>query len=125
MTIPTSDAPGPAPGDDNAPLHNYTHMPTHMRGSFSVEDMRMAEMAPPFAFTKGCPVMKIPGGAWRAEYPEARRFETMLFDLENDPHQQRSIDDSRTERMMIDHLVRLMKENDAPAEQFQRLGLQP
>jgi len=24
---------------------------------------------------------------------------------------------------MIDHLVRLMKENDAPAEQYERLGL--
>jgi len=114
-----------APTDDDAPLYNYTHMPTHMRNSFSVEEMRTAEMAPPFEFTKGCPVMKIAGGPWRAEYPEARRFETMLFDLENDPHQQRSIDDSRIERMMIDHLVRLMKENDAPAEQFQRLGLQP
>ncbi len=27
------------------------------------------------------------------------------------------------EKMMIDHLVRLMKENDSPKEQFERLGL--
>ena len=27
------------------------------------------------------------------------------------------------EQMMIEHLVRLMKENDAPPEQFERLGL--
>ncbi len=110
---------------ENEPLYQYTQMPTHMRGTFSVAEMRTAEMAAPFSFTKGTPVMKIRGvGSWFKRYEEARSLETMLFDLQEDPHQQECVKDTTIERMMIDHLVRLMKENDAPVEQFQRLGLQ-
>ena len=35
------------------------------------------------------------------------------------------MDDPDVEQMMTEHLVRLMKENDAPPEQFERLGLRP
>jgi hypothetical protein len=48
---------------------------------------------------------------------------TMLFDLEKDPAQQTPIDDPNPQRMMIDHLVRLMRQCHAPHEQLQRLGL--
>jgi len=105
--------------DDNGPLFNYTHMPTHMRGLFSVETMRQAELAKPFEFTKGCPTMKLPAGGWKCRY----KYETMLFDLESDPAQEHPLDDPAVEAKMIDHMVRLMKDNDAPPEQFERLGL--
>ncbi len=113
-----------AANKDNKPLHEYTHMPTHMWHTFTVEEMRTAVMAGPFSFTKGCPVMKIDAtSTWGAEKVESRRFETMLFDLESDPKQERAIRDAKIEKIMIDHLVRLMKENDSPKEQFERLGL--
>ena len=35
-----------------------------------------------------------------------------------------SCDDPEIEAMMTRHLARLMKENDAPAEQYARLGLE-
>lgn len=108
---------------DSKPLYNYTHMPAHMWHTFSVEEMQTAEMAPPFSFTKNCPVMKIDSTAWSIGLPEARRLENLLFDLETDPQQQQPLQDAKIEKMMIEHLVRLMKENDAPAEQFERLGL--
>jgi hypothetical protein len=38
-------------------------MPTHMRGFFSVEEKRTAQLAPPFSFTKGCPVLRINAAA--------------------------------------------------------------
>ena len=109
-----------APADkSNAPLYNYTLMPTHMRGLFSADELKPAELAAPLAFTKGLKTLKIPATARLNE----RLFETLLFDLAADPKQESPIDDPRVEQRMIDHLVRLMKANDAPSEQFQRLGL--
>jgi arylsulfatase A-like enzyme len=106
----------------NEPLYNYTHMPTHMRHTFSVEEMRRLEgLAEPFAFTKGCRTMKI--RATPNTWVNPHDFGTLLFDLHNDPGQRHPIRDARIETNMIAHLVRLMRENDAPSEQYQRLGL--
>jgi len=106
----------------NSPLFNYTLMPTHMRGMFSVKELRTAIMAPPFPFTKGCPVMKIDCG--KADFKERpERLQTFLFDLQKDPGQLHPISNPAVERQMIRHLVRLMTENNAPPEQFKRQGI--
>jgi arylsulfatase A-like enzyme len=104
---------------DNTPLHNHTLMPTHMRNPFSVKELQDLQLAEPFAFTKGCRTMKTPAGAWG----DPHKFRTMLFDLAADPRQQNPIRDQAVEQRMIEHTVRLMKANDAPAEQYERLGL--
>ena len=104
---------------ENAPLYNYTHIPTHMKHTFTIEEMRTAELAEPFSFTKGCRTMRIKATA----RPEPHRFGSPLFDNQADPKQERPINDPAVEKMMIEHLVRLMKANDAPPEQFERLGL--
>ncbi len=114
---------------DNRPLYNYTHMPTHMRHSFSVEEMRRMELGGPFSFTKGCPVMKIDAAPVQAPgvtgdiASRSSRFGSLLYDLETDPAQQHPLDDPSAEEKMTAHLVRLMKRNDAPREQYERLGL--
>ena len=104
---------------DNKPLYEYTVMPTHVRELFSVEELQTVELAEPFAFTKGCQTMRIEAQPWMDPYP----FGTLLFDVENDPAQEHPLDDSEIEAMMIQHLVKLMQTNDAPLEQFERLGL--
>ena len=104
---------------ENSLLYNYTQMPTHMRTPFSLEELRGLELAGPFTFTKGCPLMKIPANPWSQQHT----FGTLLFDLENDPGQLQPTQDSAAEQMMLAHLVRLMNENDAPPEQYLRLGL--
>ena len=104
---------------DNRPLYNYTLMPTHMRGMFSLNELHTAELAEPFAFTKGCKTVRTDAGAWL----KAHDFGTMLFDLQDDPAQEHPLRDQDVEGMMIDHMVNLMAENDAPVEQYQRLGL--
>ncbi len=109
-----------AANEDNQPLYNYTLMPTHMRGFFSTDNLRTAELAEPFSFTKGLRTLRTDAGVWKAD-ERARR--TMLFDLDNDPHQLEPIEDAEIERMMIDHLLREMAANDAPSEQYERLGL--
>ena len=106
--------------DDNMPLYNYTLMATHMRHRFQVEELQAIELAPPFSFTKGCPTLKI--GAKRAPL-WIPFYETLLFDLESDPGQLNPIEDASVEADMIDKLVALMRANDAPTEQYERLGL--
>ncbi len=109
--------------EENAPLFQYTHMPTHMRHTFSVEEMRSAELAEPMPFTKGCPTMRIAGSRWLSDDPNARPQETMLFDVIADPKQAHPLSDPQIEAKMVEHLRRLMRWNDAPPEQFERLGL--
>jgi arylsulfatase A-like enzyme len=104
---------------DNAPLYEYTLMPTHIRSLFGVDELQDIDLAEPFSFTKGCRTMRVaarPG-------TNAHQFGTLLFDLASDPGQEHPIDDPAVEEMMIRHMVRLMRENDAPLEQFERLGL--
>ena len=103
----------------NGPLYNYTVMPTHMREPFSIEEMRTATLAEPFGFTKGSPTLKIECGG--RTNPALR--DTLLFDLAEDPGQDHPLDDPAAEARMIEHLVRLMRESDAPPEQYERLGL--
>ena len=103
---------------DNTPLYNYTLMPTHMRNLFSVKELQQATWAEPFGFTKGCRLIRTPARAWFGN-----KHGTMLFDAQADPQQLQPTQNAKVETMMIDHLVRLMQWNDAPKEQFERLGL--
>ncbi len=111
---------GPA-SPDNKPLFNYTHMPAHMRVPFSLEEMRTMQWHEGFSFTKGTPVMQIAGAAFQGV--RAANFGTMLFDLDRDPKQQNPLKDPEKETEMIELMVKLMRENNAPEEQYQRLGL--
>ena len=55
----------------------------------------------------------------------AIKFEegTKLFDLERDPMQRLPIQDIKIEHRMVQAMIALMQENDAPEEQYERLGL--
>jgi len=111
----------PPASAENAPLFNYTLMPTNMRGFFDAESMAGAELHPGFSFTKGMKVLKVPSGPrWGKK---AFEFGTALFDIDSDPGQEHLIEDDVVQRRMIDHMVRLLKESDAPTEQYERLGL--
>lgn len=104
---------------ENSPLYNYTLMPTHLRSFFTVAELKTAQLAPPFSFTKGVCPLKIQARSW----VNAHSFGTLLFDLQTDPGQQNPINNPNVEAMMVQHLLRLMQANDAPPEQFERLGL--
>ncbi len=108
--------------EDNRPLYNYTLMPTHMRHTFSAQEMHNLEgLAEPFGFTKGCQTMKIDAGG--PGWATAHGFGHLLFDMDEDPRQQRPLQAPDVEKAMLVHLEREMKANDAPPEQFERLGL--
>ena len=109
------------PTPENGPLFEYTLMPTHMRRTFGVEELQDIQLAPPFGFTKGCRLLRVSGRGWCNPHD----FGTLLFDIEADPRQERLLQDEAVERRMLAHLGRLMRWNEAPAEQFERLGVPP
>lgn len=128
--------------EHNTPLYDYVQLPTHMRSLFSVEELRTASLREPFSFTKGTPLLKIESRGFfdaKSRKEAYRKYagdaagrmvektdevcRTMLFDLREDPYQNRPIHDPETEERMIRLMVELMKENDAPSEQYERLGL--
>ncbi|EAM6170309.1 sulfatase [Salmonella enterica] len=101
-------------------IANYTLMPIKMNARYDVDELGKLSLAPPFKFTKGLQVLRIPA---REKYKGVNSFGHFLFDLRDDPQQQYPIHDEAIEARMINLLIRLMKENDAPAEQYRRLGL--
>lgn len=105
--------------DKKDDVYNYTLMPVHMMNRFTPEELRDMELHPPFSFTKGCPILKIKS---KDRYNVAR-YGTRLYDLENDPKQENPIDDPEIEERMKRLLIKALKENDCPEEQYVRYGL--
>jgi hypothetical protein len=130
---------------NNAPLFEYTLMPAHMRCLFTVENLQKAALATPFGFTRGCPVLRIPkksnfgstdfsfllsdtsNSSRRIDNNDllnAANFGDKLFNIKNDPRQEKELDDITAEARMANLLVRAILENEAPEEQYERIGLQ-
>jgi len=108
-----------AAGDENTPLFEHTLMPTHMNSRFTPEELRNAELVPPFGFTRDVPVLRVPGSA----FGDPSSFGTVLFDLETDPDQEHPLLDDEVELRMIGLLLDAMRANEAPPSQYERLGL--
>ena len=108
-------------------LNNYTLMPAHMKDSFDLDELKEMKLVEGFSFTKGLKVLSVPGTEKIATmgFPPATLFDggNMLFDVIKDPGQEHPIHDPETEQRMVENMIRLMEENDAPEEQYVRLGL--
>ena len=110
-------------------LNQYTLMPTHIASLFTVEELRNATLAPPFDFTQGVPVLKVPAIPTSPAYLRHGAgvqilTGTRLFDLDSDPQQLNPIDNPKVEARMLGQLVQLMQLNDAPKELYQRFDLE-
>lgn len=113
-------------------IFEYTIMPTHIYTPFSLDELRntSSELYDGFGFTKGVPLMKIPASSSLAPdnscywYDRHMEFGDLLFDLEDDPCQNEPIKDADTEKRMIRLMVEEMVREEAPDEQFARLGLE-
>ena len=105
--------------DENTPLNEYTLMPNHMRGPFTIEEMAKAEIIEGFPFMRGSRVMKIPA----VVYNNPSRYGTLLFDLEKDPEEKDPIRNQEVELRLLKAMRDLMKENQAPDEQYERIGI--
>ena len=109
-------------------LYEYTLMPTHQASLFEREEFLGASLDWAFSFTKGMPVLRLPG------LPNAKRppvqgggladTENRLFDLGTDPLQLTPVVNVEVENRLIREMIRLLRQNEAPAETFRRLGLE-
>lgn len=112
-------------------LYNYTIMPTHIFTPFSVEELRKTEreLCDSFPFTKGVPVMKVPAESATSPdnssywFDRHMKFGDLLYDLEKDPAQMTPFADEKIEQRMKEAMKCLMRESEAPKEQFERLEL--
>lgn len=117
------------PEDLYAPgLYEYTLMPTHIRESFSAEEMQTAELRPAFGFTKSMPVMRIDAlmNAARIPIHDGEVFQdigTRLYDLSTDPEQAAPFRDATIEARLRDALCRVLREHECPQEIYSRYGL--
>ncbi|MCM1064255.1 MAG: sulfatase [Eubacterium sp.] len=107
---------------ENKPHYEYTLMPTHMNQRFSVEELKDIALQEPFSFTKGCRTMKI---AAKGAMNPPINFGTKLFCLSQDAKQENPLVDYGKEAELANEMIRLMKENDAPAEYYAYLGFDP
>jgi len=103
----------------NEPLFEYTLWPTRAFGR-GHPGLPQAELCQELTFTKDLRTLRLPGddltlSAWA--------FGSLLFDLERDPGQEQPLRDDALELRIASLLVELMRANDAPADQFLRLGL--
>ncbi|MEG2500463.1 MAG: sulfatase [Oscillospiraceae bacterium] len=104
---------------DNKPLYEYTLMPMHMNAPYKPEELTDISLTNEFAFTKGAMVMKVP-----ATTPfNAYWYGTMLFDLQSDPQQAHPIQNPEVQKRLVKLMRQLMQKNDAPMEQYERLGI--
>lgn len=105
---------------DNQPGAIYTLMPVSLRGRISQKPK--VSLADAMPFSKGLPVLRIESPPVKDNYHHS--LGNLLWDVHADPQQTQTIDDPAIESRMVELLVKLMRECDAPPEQFARLGLQ-
>lgn len=101
------------------PLYQYTLLPVGLRRSLRKGNPVAIELVDPLPFTQGQRVLRIPAGGHGG-----RAYGTLLYDLREDPQQEHPIDGNEAlEKRAVEMLVTELKRSDAPAEQFDRLGL--
>ncbi|MES0883197.1 sulfatase [Roseibium sp. SCP14] len=113
---------------DGQALPAYTVMPSHLENLFSDDEMRSAELAQPFDFTKGSPLLKITldpdigetGQACVANWHDG----SCLFDLENDPGQLDPINDDAVVSRLCEAIVAHLLKHNAPEEIYSHYGLE-
>ena len=113
-------------------LYDYMQTPTSYPNSVTLDKLRQGQMCWDFHFTKGTPLLRLPGHCMgmipndpeTLYAPDGLYGEgNLLFDLEQDPKQLQPLHDEAVESRMIKAMKQLMEENEAPAEQYVRLGL--
>lgn len=131
------------PNEENWPLYHYVLMPTHMRSLYAPEEFQGMSLSEPFSFTKGISLLKLPdhdnmGGNVnrKLRYSDdyfskvhshkgwPQHMKTVLYDLQKDPHEMCPIEDETVIGRLRRQMTKLMLENDAPVEQYERMGLQ-
>lgn len=122
VAVVTEDAVYMRTPDPACDIRSYTLMPTNMIGFFQDEILKTAALDDTLSFTKGIPVLAYT----QKPMPYFDYDGNMLFDMQADPKQEHNLvgEADDLEQEMLDHLRRLLTENEADDCQFRRLGLE-
>lgn len=105
----------------------YTLSPAHLAKMFEPHELRSASLAPPFDFTKGAPLLKVPldprNGQVGSDNKSLGDARTALYDLAEDPRQENPLDDPVNERRLAEAAVRELLRHDAPIEYYELFDL--
>ncbi len=108
-------------------LNLYTLMPTHLGKHFDIGELRTGELAGPFDFTKGVPVLKVRMNPENSQVGNdgltLAECETVLFDLDSDPGQEHPIDAPDITDRLSREIARHFALHDAPSELYAHFGL--
>ncbi len=115
---------------DATDLHEYTLMPARFGRMFTPEELRGAELVPPFDFTKGVPVLKVPPQVTPDNLASAmdgiftfQDAETRLYDTASDPAQRHPVEDAAVTERLCAAMAGEFARHDAPPALYARLGL--
>lgn len=103
---------------NDTPSDSYTLELWHMTKAQPIDQLSGLELAGPTPFSRGVPTFRISG----VPTNDACR-QTLLFDLQDDPAQDHSLNDSHLEEELAEQMRTLMHAADAPPEQLERMGL--
>lgn len=107
----------------NTPLYEYTLMPARSFSRLNPQTLAQATLSPEFSFTRGCPLLRYDGNVDLHPGINMHREGSLLFDLESDPKQEHPITNAKEERRLLVAMAACMRHNDAPEEQYVRVGL--
>lgn len=100
---------------------DYTLMPMNMASMFTTKSLNGITLSTPFNFSKGCKLLRV---VQKDRQYINNTIHDMLFDLEKDPQQLVNlVDDYETKARLSNAMIQSLKDNDAPVEQYQRMGL--
>lgn len=109
------------PVNTDVPLYQYTLMPMQhggRRAFIGMKELQTAQTHAPFTFTKGLPVLQTLYSRINGQH----LYSSALYDLRSDPFQYEAIDEPKQEIRLAEIMRILMKNSDAPEEQFLRFG---
>lgn len=105
--------------DSENPLVECTLMPTQMRGFIPCEAINKAELVKGDAYSNGVSYLKIP----IKTFYDASIFGDQLFNIKEDEYQKYNLVGKVDTQIYDNKLKELLKQYQAPEEEFQRLGL--
>jgi len=109
-------------------LNLYTLMPSHMISMFGIDELKTSQLAPPFDFTKGAPVLKIRLDPKNTQVGQDGQTlgecVTSLFDLDTDPGQEHPLSDPDITARLALQITQHFAQHDAPQELYAHFGLE-
>jgi len=108
-------------------LHLYTLMPAHMIDLFDISELQSCELAQPFNFTKGAPMLRMKLDPKNTQVGQdgdtLEDCETTLYDVAADPRQENPLDDAALETRLEAEIAHHFALHDAPPELFNHFDL--